>query len=364
VSNTAARVKKWYDFEMGASAELTFVPRDRHLLARFGGGDERKLKAHLLMLAAFLEGKPENTKRTYRTAIRQFFQLFDWICPEDVTLAHAVAFKKHLLEHVGDATAYYRLSAMSSYFDFLRKPAGAVADPLLKYNPFDSVPRSDIKPTPYGRAVPMEWKTFKTILDSLPTDPAGIRDRAILLFFAFTGRRRSEVASLLMKDLDLKSDPKTYRCRVKGGALKHFELPAICYDALKAYWIASGRLATLHPAAGVFTSLRDHSLTEGCDPDRPLSTRMMNKLLVRAAKRANVDLSSVRLHGLRHMAAKDLDRAGARLQDIQEFLGHMTPNTTAIYLQKISGPTKTHEDKLMKVREAAEEMARNLSTPT
>jgi integrase/recombinase XerD len=250
---------------------------------------------------------------------------------------------------------------MSSYFDFLRKPAGAVADPLLKYNPFDSVPRSDIKPTPYGRAVPMEWKTFKTILDSLPTDPAGIRDRAILLFFAFTGRRRSEVASLLMKDLDLKSDPKTYRCRVKGGALKHFELPAICYDALKAYWIASGRLATLHPAAGVFTSLRDHSLTEGCDPDRPLSTRMMNKLLVRAAKRANVDLSSVRLHGLRHMAAKDLDRAGARLQDIQEFLGHMTPNTTAIYLQKISGPTKAHEDKLMKVREAAEEMARNLA---
>jgi integrase len=346
---------------MGTSAELTFVPRDSRLLARFGRGDDRKLKAHLLMLAAFLEGKPENTKRAYRTAIRQFFQLFDWICPEDVTVAHAVAFKKHLTEHVSAATAYYRISAMSSYFDFLRRPAGAVDEPLLKHNPFDSVPRSDIKPTPYGRAIPVEWRTFKTIMDGLPTDPAGIRDRAILLFFAFTGRRRTEVASLRMKDLDLRSDPKTYRCRVKGGAVKHFELPTICYDALKAYWIASSRLTALHPDAGVFTSMRDCALTADCDPDKPLSARMMNKMLRRAATRADIDPSTIRLHGLRHMAAKDLDRAGARLQDIQEFLGHMTPNTTAVYLQKLSGPAKAHEDMFMKVREAAEEMARNLA---
>jgi len=347
---------------MGTATELTFVPRDSRLLARFGKGDDHKLKSHLLMLAAFLEGKPENTKRSYRASIKQFFHIFDWICPEDVTVAHAVAFKKRLISSgVCDATVYYRISAMSSYFDFLRQPTGANDEPLIKHNPFSAVPRSDIKPTPYGRAIPMEWKTLRTIMDRLPTDPSGIRDRAILLFFAFTGRRRTEVSSLLMKDLDLKGSPKTYRCRVKGGALKHFELPVICYDALKAYWIASGRLATLHANAGVFTSMRDCMLTEECDPDKPLSSRMMNKVLRRAAERAEVDLSTVRLHGLRHMAAKDLDRAGARLQDIQEFLGHANPNTTAVYLQKISGPAKAHEGMFMKVREAAEEMARNLA---
>jgi len=347
---------------MSTAAELTFVPRDSRLLARFGKGDDTKLKSHLLMLAAFLEGKPENTKRSYRAAIKQFFRLFDWVCPEDVTIAHAVAFKKHLLEHVGDATAYQRLSAMSSYFDFLRRPTGANDEPLIKHNPFSAVPRSDIKPTPYGRAIPMEWKTLKLIMDGLPTDPSGIRDRAILLFFAFTGRRRSEAAALLMKDLDLKSDPKTYRCRVKGGAVKHFELPSICYDALKAYWIASGRLASIHANSGVFVSSRDCSLTKGLDPDKPLSSRMMNNVLRRAAERAGVDLSTVRLHGLRHMAARDLDRAGARLQDIQEFLGHVNPNTTAIYIQKLGGAAKSHEAMFMKVREMAEEMARNLSS--
>jgi len=363
VSDSAGTVKKKYRWRMGTTAELTFVPRDARLLARFGKGDDRKLKSHLLMLAAFLEGKPENTKRSYRAAIKQFYKLFDWICPEDVTIAHAVAFKKHLMgTGISDSTVYCRLCAMSSYFAFLRRPAGANDEPLIKHNPFDAVPRSDIKPTPYGHAVPMEWKSLKIIMDRLPTDPSGIRDRAILLFFAFTGRRRTEVSSLLMKDLDLKGDPKTYRCRVKGGTVKHFELPVICYDALKAYWIASGRLSTLHANAGVFASLRDCVLTEGCDPDRPLSSRMMNKVLRRAAERAEIDLSTVRLHGLRHMAAKDLDKAGARLQDIQEFLGHMNPNTTAVYLQKISGPAKAHEAMFMKVREAAEEMARNLST--
>jgi site-specific recombinase XerD len=107
--------------------------------------------------------------------------------------------------------------------------------------------------------------------------------------------------------------------------------------------------------------MRDCAITEGCDPDKPLSSRMMNKVLRRAAERAEVDLATVRLHGLRHMAAKDLDRAGARLQDIQEFLGHLNPNTTAVYLQKISGPAQAHEDKFMQVREAAAEMARNLA---
>jgi len=347
---------------MSTATELTFVPRDSASLSRFGNGDNVKLKSHLLMLAAFLEGKPENTKRAYRTSIKQFFTLYNWMCPEDVTVAHAVGFKKHLMENVGASTAYYRISAMSSYFDFLRKPSGANGEPLLRYNPFEHVPRSDIKPTPYGHAIPMEWQTFKLILDKLPSDAAGIRDRAILLFFAFTGRRRTEVASLCLKDLDLKATPRSYRCRVKGGAVKHFEIPSICYEALKAYWIAAGRLQGLGPDDGVFCSMRDCALTEKCEPNKPLSPRMMNKILARAAKRAEVDLATVRLHGLRHMAARDLDKAGARLQDIQAFLGHATPNTTAIYLHKISGPTKSHEEMFLKVRAAAEELARGIVT--
>lgn len=333
--------------------ELTFVPRDNRFLARFGKGDDRKLKGYLLMLAAFLEGKPENTKRTYRAAIRKFFEMFDWISPEDVTVAHAVAFKKKLSEQVGDATVYYRISALSSFFEFLKKPAGASETPLITSNPFDLVPRSDIKPTPYGRATAMEWETFQKIYDAIPSDPIGMRDKAILIFFAFTGRRRAEVAGLRIRDLNLRSSPRSYSCRVKGGSVKSWQLPDIVYNAIKAYWISADRLTSLHPDAGVFTPVNPY----GCvttQNDEPLSPRAMNDIMHKAAALAGVDPSMARVHGLRHMAARDLDKAGARLQDIQEFLGHETPNTTAVYIQKLSGPRQAHEDKLMAVRSAAE----------
>jgi integrase len=330
--------------------ELTFVPRENKFLANFGKGDDRKLKAYLLMLAAFLEGKPENTKRTYRAAIRQFFDMFGWISPEDVSVAHAVAFKKKLSEKVGDATVYYRISALSSFFEFLKKPAGASETPLISSNPFDLVPRSDIKPTPYGKSTAMEWDTFQKIYDAIPSDPIGLRDKAILIFFAFTGRRRAEVAGLRIRDLNLKSNPRSYSCKVKGGSIKKWQLPDIAYDAIKAYWIAADRLVSLHPDAGVFTAAPTTGCSSADDSDAPLSPRAMNDIMHKAAKRAGVDPSTAHVHGLRHMAARDLDKAGARLQDIQEFLGHETPNTTAVYIQRLSGPASAHEDKLVGIR--------------
>lgn len=343
--------------------ELAFVTRETRMLQRFGKGDERKLKSYLLMLAAFLEGRPENTKRSYKTAIRQFFEMFDWICPEDVTVAHAVAFKKRLGERVGDATVYYRISALKSFFDFLRKPAGATEQALITSNPFDLVPRSDIKPTPYGRATVMDWPTFMKIYDAIPSDPLGLRDKAILLFFAFTGRRRTEVASLRIRDLDLKSTPKKYTVRVKGGEVKTWQLPQICYDALKAYWIASDRLSGLQPDDGVFTASDETPLTSRLEPNRPLASRTMNEILLRAARRAGVDRNVAHIHALRHMSARDLDEAGVRLQDIQEFLGHLNPNTTAIYLQKIGRTGPAHEERLIAIREAAEKLAMGLRSP-
>jgi len=342
------------------------VPRERQALARFGKNDERKLRRYLLMVAAFLEGKPDNTKRTYKCGLRQFFELFDWLCPEDVTPAHAAAFKKWLLERrqVSEATTYYRMSAVSSFFDFLCMPSSATEEPLLRSNPFKLVSRSDIAPTPYARAKSMDWNTLKTILDTIPPDDIGLRDKAILLFYAFTGRRRAEVAQLRVRDLDLKSNPPTYSVKLKGGRIGSFELPDICYEAIRAYWICADRLHGLKPDAGVFTASRSCPLTQHLDPNRPLSNRMMNHILQRAVVRAGLDPDdeSMCIHAIRHMSARDLDKAGVRLQDIQSFLGHASPVTTQVYLDRLRGPAAAHTDVLLKVREQAAAMARELQS--
>jgi integrase len=208
----------------------------------------------------------------------------------------------------------------------------------------------------------MDWSTLKEILDAIPPDDIGMRDKAILLFYAFTGRRRAEVAQLRVRDLDLKTSPPTYSVKLKGGRVGQFELPDVCYEAIRAYWIAADRLRGLQPNAGVFTASRSCPLTEHLDPDRPLSNRMMNNILQRAVLRAGLDPSeeSMCIHAIRHMSARDLDKAGVRLQDIQSFLGHASPVTTQIYLDRLRGPAPAHTDVLMKVREEAMKMARGL----
>lgn len=340
------------------------APRNDLALQRFGKGDREKLRAYLLMMAAFLEGKSKNTNRTYRSSLRQFFELFEWISPEDVTPAHAAAFKKWLLttRQVSEATAYYRMSALSSFFEFLCMPPTPNDEPLIRSNPFKLVPRNDIQPTPYARAKAMEWETFRTILESTPADALGMRDKAVLLFFAFTGRRRREVANLRVGDLDLRARPRTYTCRMKGGKVRTFELPDVCYDAIRAYWIISDRLDSLTPESGVFTPIRDNHLNADLDEHKPLNVRTLNRILRRCTVRAGLDPDdeAIGIHAMRHMTARDLDKAGVRLQDIQSFLGHASPLTTQIYLDRLSGPASAHTDALMRVREEAEQLASGL----
>jgi len=334
------------------------TPSDSSRLVRLGKGSREKTRAYLIAIAAFLEGKPENTRLTYGCALKQFFELFDWISPEDVTVAEATYFKKALMKRgLADATVYNRLAALQSFFNFLMKPHGATAAAgLVQSNPFQHVGRSDVKPSPYGRSTPADWNDFEKCIEALPADVGGFRDKAVLLFYAYTGRRRSEVARLRVKDLNVKTTPRTYTVMTKGHKVRTFELPVVVYEAIRAYWIMSGRIKNLHPEAGVFTAVAT-SPTPTDHPDRPISPRLMTNILKRAAKRANVDPASMKIHGLRHMAARDLDRANVKLQDIQAFLDHASPATTAIYIHTINRTASSHEVDLQRVREAARKMA-------
>lgn len=341
------------------------APTNDQAIRNFGKGDRRKLQNYLLMLAAFLEGKNPHTKRSYKTALRQFFELFEWTCPEDITPAHAAAFKKWLLEHrqTSHATTYQRMCAVSSFFDYLSIPPSPNAKPLIQHNPFKAIPKHDIQPTPYAYSKAMDWDTFRSIIDATPSNVMGMRDKAILIFFAFTGRRRQEVAALRIRDLDLKSSPRSYTCRVKGGRVLSFELPDVCYEAIKAYWIISDRLDTLTPDAGVFTAACARAVNKNLDRNKPLDARTLNHVLHRCTRRAGFDPTdeSIGIHAMRHMTAQHLDEAGVRLQDIQSFLGHASPLTTQVYLDRLSGPASAHTEALMKVRAEAKELAESLS---
>lgn len=343
---------------------LALIGNNPDALMRFGGGDPERLRSYLTMLAAFLGGQTENTRRSYQTAIKQFFEMFDWTSPEDVTVAHVAAFKRELMSRCKPATVYQRLAAVGSFFNYLCMSPDGKNEPLLRSNPFSKVTRKDVRPTPYARALPFDWDDLEQMIDALPSTPQGARDRAILLFLAFTTRRRTEVANLLVGDLDLKKDPSTYTVRLKGGKIRTFKLPEVCEQAIRAYWIISGRERSLSDDQGVFTEVQglftNHDLST-----EPLSPRHYNRIFFNAARHAGLELpKGVNVHSLRHMTARDLNEAGVSLQDIQDILGHASPVTTQIYLHRLNGPPESHEDKLLAARPKARELARILERQT
>lgn len=326
---------------MSPMANLTLhaVPRTPEEIVRFGAGDAGRAKTYLLALYGFLAGKPENTRKAYQRGIREFFELWDWRSPEQITVAEAAYYKKWLKSRdLSDSTICLRLAACQSYFDFLMQPTGASGVALITNNPFRLVTRKDCTPTPYGRSTPTEWLDFEKILRAIPDDIAGKRDRAMLIFFANTGRRRAEVANLKVKDLNLTSDPKTYVAKVKGGKLQTYELSDACHSAILDHWISANRLKTLTPESSVFGPINQGGGDHARDPNRCLTVDQVHQILKRNARRAGLDPRRFKLHGLRHMFAHDMDSAGMRLQEIQAALGHVQINTTQIYTGKMRGP--------------------------
>lgn len=336
-------------------------PSQNHLILRLGDGDPARSRKLMLALYAFLADKPENTRRSYRTGIKLFFDMVGWKPPEKVTVADAVAFKRQLVaQQKAPATICARLAAVDSFFDFLTKPTDASGETLLVANPFSIVSRKDVSPTPYSRSTPVASGDAGKMIGETSDSPLGHRDRAVLIFLAYTGRRRSEVANLRARDLDLRSRPRTYTVRVKGGREQKFELPEVCFQAIKAHWHSAGRQGKIKPTSGVFTSMNTlgaSPLTAGMDPERPISHGQVAAIVKSAARRAGLDWTKIKVHGFRHMVARDLDATGARLQDIQRFLGHLQPNTTSIYLGQLRAPVPSMEKALDAVRAKAKAAA-------
>ena len=69
---------------------------------------------------------------------------------------------------------------------------------LVAANPCDQLERPRATPAPPRGLTAAD---IKKLLDVIPSNPVGLRDRAIILTLTLTGRRRTEVLSLKAGDL-------------------------------------------------------------------------------------------------------------------------------------------------------------------
>lgn len=273
------------------------------------------------------------TRESYRVAIRDFFALIPRT-PDRVTVADVVSFQAHLRARGNsDGTVACRLAALSSLYRFLCRSLDARGTSLCQGNPFASVQRPKVEP--FARPRKMRLSDFAAILGALNnrSDLAALRDRALLLCYVLTGRRRSEVVALRGRDLErMDGGGIAYRYLGKRGKTGLRELPGPAADALRAYLDASGR-SELGDADAVFLSL------SGPKKNRPLTSGGVLSILKARARAAGIPPERVRVHGLRHLAAELRRASGVSIEEVSSFLDHASLTTTQTYLARIEGKT-------------------------
>jgi len=266
---------------------------------------------------SFIEGiSNPHTKRSYKPALESFFKLMR-LRPDKVGPEHIVFFKKHLQEKGNDdATIEPRLTALKMFFNHL------IDMKLIEINPV-MIKRTRIDP--YSRATKISKDMFKDVIAQIDINTVpGIRDKAILTFKYFTGRRITEILSLKKQNL-IVADKVYYKYQVLKKRKEVFrtkELPPPVWEAIQYYWTASGR--KVEPKDPIFAGR-----------DGQLSYEGIRDNLKKYCKLAGITPKEFHLHSIRHLHAGQMEDNGAKLSDIQDHLDHESKEETLIYTEAL-----------------------------
>jgi integrase/recombinase XerC len=276
-------------------------------------------------LYAFLveKGNRSGSRRTVESYSRMLWPFFAARAPDRVKPAEVLAYA-HGIGLSGrtpsSATIGARIACLSSFYRFLIRMG------LIAANPCDAVERPRTITAP---ARGLSADQVRRLLAVVPDTVAGRRDRAILLVFILTGRRRAEVMGLRAGDISLEGETPFYSYRGKGGKRGRRELPAPAYAALCATLADAGReLGSMDPAESLWQA--------GAGP-RGVTSGTMYARFRRYLQAAELPPSG--LHILRHSAAKLRRDAGESIEAVSSFLDHSSLAVTTVYLRRLEGET-------------------------
>jgi len=145
------------------------------------------------------------------------------------------------------------------------------------------------------------------------------RDRALFGLLFAAGLRRSEAATLALKDIDLTG--RFLLITGKGGRTRRLPISAAVMPALAA-WVRE------LPDGGKFVFPRLSRIGKVL-VDRPISGTAIALLLGRRCAACNI--ARIRPHDCRRTTATDALEAGVDLLAVQGVLGHSSPSVTARY---------------------------------
>ncbi|HEX2036538.1 MAG TPA: tyrosine-type recombinase/integrase [Chloroflexota bacterium] len=317
----------------GAATRLGGQPDEQH--GAGGPAVEAAVRAFLGTLA----GKSPQTERTYATSLARFQEFLDEeglppsAVPTDALPPTILeAFYGWLVRAYGRqrrATVMTYLAGARAFMAFLdrrRLLAPETSFEQMRGHLSQVVAKAPYKTPRIDRALPL----IVVEAEKLPLPAPGpkherarlelLRDRAILHTLFATGMRREEVSRLNREDMD---DGWSNQALITGKGQK--ERVAFFTDealaSIRAYLAArADRYAPLF-----LRHDRRRGRPRGSGENFRLSPLSIWRVVKRYAALAGVEAST---HDFRHAKASTLLNRGAKLSEVQDLLGHASPETT------------------------------------
>jgi integrase/recombinase XerD len=209
------------------------------------------------------------------------------------------------------ATIHRKSACLRSFYRHLRREGLRESDPTATL----SAPRRSRKlPQVLTRG-----EVEHLLAQPRGTDPAALRDRALLELMYASGLRASEAIGLDLGDVDV--EERVLRARGKGSKERIVPIGGQALKALTAY-LERGRpkLVKNRPEEHLFVNFRGGQLTR----------QGLYKIVRRHALSAGL-ADRMSPHTLRHTFATHLLAGGCDLRSVQEMLGHADVSTTQLY---------------------------------
>lgn len=249
---------------------------------------------HLIEL--WLQGRPEQTIKTYRHTALKFLKHLSKKLPE-ATVADVVAWVKSL--EGADSTKTRKVICIKSLISFAEKIGYCVFNVGMALR----IPQQ-------RRRLHERILDTETVQALVAAAPEG-RDRIYIRFLYGSASRVSE--SVGINWIDLQKNTVTFHG--KGGKTRTVPIPEAIMTELKSL-----RWSTDTDTSPVFKSIKGHRL----------SVRDAQRIVKRA--REEVTTRQVTPHWMRHAHATHTLDNGAPIHKVQKQLGHANVSTTSLYL--------------------------------
>jgi site-specific recombinase XerD len=293
-----------------------------------GDGLEELLREWLIGYASV------HTRAAYRRDLQHWLGFLDASGVDPLTQArrvhtHAWLRAQEAAGGASAATRARRLAAVSAFYGWL-----IAEDQTDRANPAAIDPRKKPKTDQRHSKTPgLSRAQAEALLVAADADtgPQAPRAAAIVALLLYTGIRVGELVGADVEQLGHDRGHRVLRFTAKGGGEHLVALPAPVTRRLDAYLagradLAAARLPVPAGQAGARPRRPLVATAGGGRLDRGAVTR----LLVRLAATAGIPVK-MSPHVLRHACATLARDAGARLEDVQEQLGHADARTTRRY---------------------------------